>query len=210
MFDLETVRKAPVATEPFSYFLATSVLSPAALDEIRIDFPKITNSGVFPLEELKYGPSFADLIAEIRSAEFEQLVEQKLGVSLAGRPLMITVRGHCAARDGRIHTDSKDKIVTGLLYLNDASWNANTGRLRLLRNGTNLEDMIAEVPPDGGTLVLFKRSDNSWHGHHPYEGQRRYIMFNWLTSDLTLAKNVGRHKLSARIKKLNPFARREA
>jgi hypothetical protein len=25
---------------------------------------------------------------------------------------MITVRGRCHARDGKIHTDSKDKIVT--------------------------------------------------------------------------------------------------
>jgi SM-20-related protein len=206
MINLDSVRRAPVTSEPFSFFLAENVLTPASLDEIRIDFPNITSSGIFPLEELKYGPSFTDLIEDLRSAEFEHLVEEKLGVSLAGLPLMITVRGHCAARDGRIHTDSKDKVVTGLLYLNDPAWNGATGRLRLLRNGTDIESTIAEVPPNGGTLVLFKRSDNSWHGHHPYEGERRYIMFNWLTSDLMLAKNVGRHKLSARIKKLNPFA----
>ena len=62
------------------------------------------------------------------------------------------------------------------------------------------------MPPNGGTLVVFKRTDNSWHGHHPYEGERRYVMFNWVTSDVTLAKNLGRHKLSARLKRLLPFA----
>jgi len=33
--------------------------------------------------------------------------------------------------------------------------------------------MIVEVPPSDGTLVAFKRSDNSWHGHKPFSGKRR-------------------------------------
>ena len=95
-----------------------------------------------------------------------------------------------------------DKIVTCLLYLNEAGWNAEGGRLRLLRDGRNLENMIAEIAPNGGNFVAFKRTENSWHGHAPYEGPRRYLMFNWLTSDVTLAKNVGRHKISAAFKRL--------
>jgi hypothetical protein len=83
---------------------------------------------------------------------------------------MITVRGRCHRRDGKIHTDSKDKIVTGLLNLNNPDWAPASGRLRLLRSGTDLEDMLVEVPPTGGTMAVFKRSSNSWHGHHPYEG----------------------------------------
>ena len=65
--------------------------------------------------------------------------------------------------------------------------------------------MITEIPPLGGQLVAFRRTDKSWHGHHPFEGQRRYVMFNWLRSEAALAKNVGRHKLSAAIKRLDPF-----
>ncbi len=118
---------------------------------------------------------------------------------------MITVRGHCARRDGRIHTDSTDKIVTCLLYLND-SWAEDGGRLRLLRNGHDIDDDITEMPPNGGTFVAFRRSDNSWHGHLPFEGPRRYVMFNWVRSEAVLMKNLGRHTLSARLKRLNPFA----
>lgn len=206
MLDFEAIRHTPVAREPFPYFVTTDALDHDALATIRRDFPKIDSTGVYPLEELSYGAAFAKLIDDIRSPELEAIIADKLGVSLAGRPQMITVRGRCHRRDGRIHTDSADKIVTCLLYLNDKHWNDTTGRLRLLRSGSDIEDMIAEVPPDGGTLVVFKRTENSWHGHHPYEGERRYVMFNWVRSGLTLAKNVGRHTLSARLKRLNPFS----
>ena len=29
----------------------------------------------------------------------------------------------------------------------------------------DLNDIIAEVSPIAGTLLAFKRTDNSWHGH---------------------------------------------
>ena len=60
---------------------------------------------------------------------------------------------------GVIHTDSKDKIITVLLYLN-RDWPHTTGRLRLLRNGQSLDDYAVEIPPDNGTLLVFKRSNN--------------------------------------------------
>lgn len=204
MIDFERIRSVRAAREPFPHFVAENLLAAPELAAIGRDFPRITSTGVFPLSEIAYGPAFDQLLLDIQSSDLEDLIEDKLGLSLAGKPLMITVRGHCHRKDGRIHTDSKDKIATCLLYLNDASWNADGGRLRLLRNGDNLEDMIAEVPPAGGTLVAFKRTDNSWHGHAPFEGPRRYVMFNWVTSELTLAKNVGRHRVSARLKRLLP------
>ncbi|MFA5949830.1 MAG: 2OG-Fe(II) oxygenase [Hyphomicrobium sp.] len=205
MIERDAIQRAPVAREPFPYFLAEKVLSSDVLAAAQRDFPAITQPGVFPLKELSYGLGFADLIDGIRSRELEELLEQKFDVELADKPLMITVRGRCQKKDGRIHTDSTDKIVTCLLYLND-TWSEDGGRLRLLRNGTDIDDVIAEIPPNGGTFVAFKRTDNSWHGHHPFEGPRRYIMFNWVRSEAALVKNIGRHTLSAKLKRLNPFA----
>lgn len=212
MIDFETVNHTAVATEPFTYFVAENVLHPDDLAAAQRDFPKIDGTGVYLTDELTYGPAFARLVEAIRSSRMEELMSEKLGLDLAGKPLMITVRGNCAARDGRIHTDSKDKIATALLYLN-GNWEdarATGGRLRLLRGPNDMDDMLAEVSPNGGTLVAFKRSDKSWHGHYPYEGPRRYLMFNWLASRPALAKNLARHKLSARIKSFKsiaPFSR---
>ena len=204
MLDLDAIRLSTVAHEPFSFFQTTGVLRESALARIAADFPTISQPGIFPLEEVNGGPAFNELVEEIRGADLEALLEEKLDVSLSELPLMVTVRGHCHRRDGRIHTDSTDKVVTCLLYLNEP-WESGGGRLRLLRNGTDIEDYIAEVPPDGGTLVAFKRADNSWHGHLPFEGQRRYIMFNWVRSSAALSRNVLRHRVSASLKRLNPF-----
>jgi hypothetical protein len=71
-----------------------------------------------------------------------------------------------------------------------------------LRGRNDLEDYFAEVPPLDGTLVAFRRSGNSWHGHRPYEGERRYVMFNWMTRPSAALREVARHRLSAFAKRL--------
>lgn len=204
MLNYEAIKAAPVATEPFSYFMTENVLSADSLAFINRDFPDIHSPGVFPLEELRYGAGFQQIIDDIKGPDLQAVIEEKFEVDLSDKPLMVTVRGQCQKKDGRIHTDSTDKIVTCLLYLNPA-WQSGGGRLRLLRDGSNIENYITEIPPDGGTLVAFRRSDNSWHGHLPFEGQRRYVMFNWVRSSAALTKNVTRHRVSAKLKQFGFF-----
>ena len=72
--------------------------------------------------------------------------------------------------------------------------------------GIDIEDFATEIPPNGGTLASFLRTDNSWHGHEPYVGERRYVMFNWMASDAALQREIGRHVFSAKVKQFNPFA----
>jgi SM-20-related protein len=203
VIDIQAIETASVASEPFQFFASGNVLGAHDLAAIANDFPKIDKPGVFPLSALTYGPAFARLIDDIRSPELARAVGRKFGVDLEGLPLMITVRGQAQAKDGRIHTDTKDKVVTCLLYLND-TWENGGGRLRLLRNGDNLDDFAVEIPPNGGSFAAFKVSDKSWHGHKPFVGQRRYVMFNWVKSDAALSRQITRHKFSATIKKLVP------
>lgn len=203
MLDLDVIAGAPVTTTPFKFFMAPGVLSPVDLAAVRADFPTITKPGLFPLSELQYGPAFSKLIDEIRSPLFEKTIERKYGVDLSGKPPMITVRGQSQKKDGRIHADTKSKFLTCVLYLNDI-WDESGGRLRMLRSKHDLDDYVAEFPPDGGTLASFLRSDVSWHGHEPYVGQRRYVMLSWMTSQAALDRGIGRHKLSARIKRHIP------
>ena len=56
--------------------------------------------------------------------------------------------------------------------------------------------------PDNGTLLVFKRSEKSWHGHHPFEGPRRSLQMNWMTSEGSKGFHAIRHKVSAVFKKL--------
>ena len=102
------------------------------------------------------------------------IMEEKFGLDLKDRPTTVTVRGQCRAADGQIHTDSKTKLVTVLIYMN-GSWEQPGGRLRLLRSPDNLNDVVAEVPPERGTLLAFRNQPNAWHGHESFEGPRRAI-----------------------------------
>jgi SM-20-related protein len=199
--DLEAFEAATVTREPFPFTMVPRFVKQGALTGINADYPLVTHPGSFPLPTLKYGPAFADLIAAIQGPEFKHAVERKLGVDLTGRPTMVTARGVSAARDGQIHTDSRTKLITVLIYMNNA-WEAKTGRLRLLRGPSNLEDMIAEVPPDEGTLLVFKNEPNAWHGFHAFEGPRRVIQLNWVTDKGVVWREQNRHKVSAFFKRL--------
>jgi len=200
VIDLDVIEQTPVTQAPFPYLVVENIVDEAGIRNVNADFPEIHAPGVFPLSALETRGAFEALIREIQGPALRDLLAEKFQLDLTDKPLMVTVRGQCQKKDGRIHTDSKDKILTCLLYLNE-SWGESGGRLRLLRDGKNLDNMIAEVPPSGGTLVAFKRTDISWHGHYPFEGQRRYVMFNWLTSEATLEKNLLRHRLSAWVKR---------
>ena len=205
MIDFDAIARAEVTREPFPFFAAPGVLSAVDLAAIKADFPPIRKPGIFPLSEISYGPAFARLVEDIRSQELEDIMAEKYGVDLSDKPLMITVRGQAQRKDGRIHTDTKTKFVTCLLYLNDL-WDKSGGRLRMLRTPDDLDDFIAEIPASGGMLASFVRSENSWHGHEPYSGERRYVMFNWMTSRTALERELGRHRFSAKVKQLDPFA----
>ena len=201
MLDLERFRTTPLAREPFEFLVVPEFVRVEARAAIDKDYPEVGRAGSFPLREVTYGPGFAKLIEEMRSEEFRKAFEEKFNVDLTNRPDMITVRGRCSEKDGKIHTDSETKIITILVYMNSA-WESSGGQLRLLRSGTNLEDVLLEVPPTEGTLLAFRRSSNSWHGHKPFSGARRVIQFNWVTSEAVVRREQNRHRFSAWIKKL--------
>jgi SM-20-related protein len=200
MLDLEKFRTTPLTREPFEFLIVPEFVKPQARQAIDKDYPEVNRPGSFPLREVSYGPAFAKLIEEMQSNEFRQAFEEKFDVDLTNRPDMITVRGRCSEKDGKIHTDSETKIITILIYMNPA-WESSGGRLRLLRSGANLDDVIQEVPPTEGTLLAFRRSNNSWHGHKPFSGPRRAIQFNWVTSEAVVRREQNRHRFSAWVKK---------
>jgi SM-20-related protein len=198
---LEKLRTATLQTSPYTYTIVPGFLSADSVARINATYPKIDKGGSYPIESLDAGMTIKEVIDELDSPEFEQLIADKFDVALEGRPKMYSLRAYTRAKDGQIHTDSKDKIITVLLYLNE-NWQQPGGRLRLLNNGHDVENFVAEVPPDNGTLLVFKRADNSWHGHHPFDGPRRSLQMNWMTSEGSKGFHAIRHKISAAVKKL--------
>lgn len=202
--DIDRFVTTPLVAEPFPYMIVPGFLRPQSLAAIAGDFPKIAQAGSFPVSELTIGPVFGTFLDELRGPAFRDAVAAKFGEDLADLPDMVTIRGRARAKDGQIHRDSKTKIITILIYMN-GQWEAPGGRLRLLRSEDNLEDVIAEVPPDEGTLLAFRVTPNSWHGHHPFVGERRVIQLNWVTSQDVVRHEQRRHSLTARLKRMLPF-----
>lgn len=199
--NLSGFNAAELNTTPYEYLLMPGFIRAEAVSGLSRDFPEINRAGSFPVDTMQCGTAFRALMRELEGPAFRHAVEQKFGVDLSGRPTMITVRGRTDETDGRIHTDSKTKIITVLIYFNE-SWQDNGGRLRILRSGTDLEDFVAEIEPAMGTLLAFRRSDNSWHGHKPFVGARRTLQLNWVVSEAVRRREQNRHGVSAFFKGL--------
>ena len=195
------LQDAPAGARPFPHLVAADILNPDRADAVSRDFPRIENPGSFPCETLRYGPAFARLLEDIRGPRMRDLVGEKLGLDLARSETMVTVRGRCRQTDGKIHTDSKGKLVTVLLYMND-SWDSPRGRLRLLNGPGDLEDYFAEAPPSRGAMVAFACAPNAWHGHSSFAGERRAVQLNWVAGGKYLRRERRRHLASAALKKL--------
>lgn len=201
VLDLDRLLQANPETVPFPFLILPNVIRNEARPAIVADFPDVRGAGSFPLPSLRFGPAFAALTDSLRGPEMTRIVEQKFDIDLANRPTMATVRGQCEARDGHIHTDSKTKLVTMLLYMNDHA-DADRGRLRILRSPNDLNDVAAEVPPDPCTLLIFRNGPKAWHGFEPINGPRRVIQINWVTDDAVVRREQARHRVSAFFKRL--------
>jgi len=153
------------------------------------DFPNIKSGGSIPPSSIDLEESIKKLISDLESQEMKTILEEKLNVDLSNSEIVTTLRGYSRKKDGKIHTDSKSKIITLLLYLNE-SWEYETGKLRMLKNGENLDDFIKEIPATLGSVVAFKVTENCFHGFLPFEGKRQSIQMNYV-----YRKNAKTHRL---------------
>ena len=196
----------PLVRDPFDFVVVEELLGRDVLASLLADFPRIRGHGSYPIESLEYGSAFARLVAALRSAELRGAIEEKFGIDLTDRPTLLTVRGRSDGKDGQIHTDSASKIITLLLYMNPV-WEHAEGRLRLLRGPRDLDDYAAEVAPLAGTMLAFRRSERSFHGHRAHVGERRSLQLNWVIDPSVVRRELGRHRWSARWKALRLFGR---
>ena len=198
------MRAAPLNRDPFDFVVVEEFVRRDAVASLVADFPQIRGHGSYPVESLEYGSAFAQLVAALTGAELRRAIEEKFGIDLADRPTLLTVRGRSDGKDGRIHTDTATKIITLLLYMNPV-WESAEGRLRLLRGPRDLEDYAVEVAPLAGTMLAFRRSERSFHGHRAHVGERRSLQLNWVNDRSVVRRELGRHRWSARLKAMNPF-----
>ncbi|MGH8114197.1 MAG: 2OG-Fe(II) oxygenase [Rhodanobacteraceae bacterium] len=174
-----------VRREPFAFLIAHGQLPELSRADLERDFPQYSGAGFFPYDAKECGESINELVEAITSREFASAVGAKLSIDNLGQyPTLVTICRHLNKRHGTIHTDSKSKVATALIYLNPSWHDTSDGCLRFLSKVDDIDATVApEVKPLYGEFVIFKRADNSFHGHLPYEGERRVIQIAWLTSE---------------------------
>ena len=179
LINLDALRATPLQTDPYDYLVVPEFLSAGALQQVNRDYPAIDSAANHALENLSYGASFESLMEELRGPELATLLWEKFDMDLAVLPTTVTVRKFCERTDGNIHTDHKSKVITMLVYFNE-HWDHPDGQLRLLRSKDDIQDYAAQVPPAGGLMIAFRRTDHSWHGHTRFVGERRMVQINYL------------------------------
>lgn len=193
-----------VRTDPFCFLVARGQLPTAAADDLERDFPKYAGAGFFPYEEKDCGPSVNQLVDDLINPAVATAVGKRLGIDNLGQyPTLVTLCRALNKRHGTIHTDSRSKVATALLYLNQSWPDTSDGCLRFLGRVDDVDSLVApELKPLYGNFAVFRRADNSFHGHLPYEGERRVIQVAWLTSEEEKLRKTQRGKLSRLFKKL--------
>jgi SM-20-related protein len=197
VIDVDAVRRAPLAREPYVWFLGSGILKDGAIEELKRDFPDITKPGYLTVDEVQLKGRFKTLIDELESDEFSRELSQKFGTGdLTQYPRLTTIMKRSQPKYGTIHTDGPSKVMTLLVYMND-DWRADgSGRLRVLYNNKDFTPYAAEVPPTMGTVFAFLRSDNSWHGHEPFTGERKVVQVAWVKDADELARKKKRNRVA--------------
>ena len=193
-----------VLREPFPLLVARGQLPADAANALVADFPRYGSAGFFPYDPADCGPAVRALVDAITAPAFADALGALLGVEQLGRhPTLVTLCESLNRRHGTIHTDSKSKVVTALVYLN-ADWpDTSGGCLRFLQRIDDIDALVLpEVRPLYGTVAAFRRSDNSFHGHLPHEGERRVVQVAWLTSEAEKRRKTRRGRLSRLVKAL--------
>lgn len=201
VLDLEALKAAPVHHDPCDFVVVPNFVRPDMLATVNAEYPAIGESGNFPPEGLTFGPVFAAMLDELKGPALKDVVAAKFGIDLDGYPLQVTVRRFSHPDDGNVHNDSKLKVVTALIYFNE-TWPHAGGRLRLVRNPDDIDDFSAEVEPSGGTLLVFRRSERSFHGFKPFAGERRSLQMYYVRPKRQATTESKHLRLKKRLKRL--------
>jgi hypothetical protein len=193
-----------VRLEPFAFMMAHGQLPDEDRDALERDFPRYGEAGFFPWDPADCGPSVNDLIEQLTTPGVASAIGKRLGIEDLGQyPTLVTLCRHLNKRHGTIHTDSRSKVATALLYLNPQWPDTSEGCLRFLERIDDIDAMLVpELKPLYGEFAVFRRSDNSFHGHLPYEGERRVVQVAWLVSEEAKLRKTRRGRFSRAFKKL--------
>src|SRR4051812_44752514 len=100
MLDLAQIQKADVRHSPYPYFIVRDAIAADKAQAAADSFPAINRPGAVDIKETNFGPPFAALIDDLKSAAFRNIIAKKLDVDLDGKDIVVNVRGQVRLTDG--------------------------------------------------------------------------------------------------------------
>lgn len=238
MIDLTKLTPEALATEPYRWAFVGGLFSPADADALARSFPRDhfkTVRGYDGEKGYEYearalvgmdaaGASHAGrlseawrrLAADLLSPEYRAAVSRLTGLDVSGLWMEANVSHYGARAWLGPHVDLADKVVTHVLYFNEA-WDVEDGGCLTILRSPDMADAVRVIPPLVGNSAVLVRSQNSWHAVSPVrEGcrtSRRSLTVTfyrpgsastmWPAGDTTPL-----HDYDSRLAKLGDWARR--
>lgn len=194
---LNALQSAPMQQQPFDHWLLNDILPQGFCDAIAslpfappedaaFDGRRETNNALRIFFNPQVQQSFIvcrRLVDGFMAPQVIQAIEEITGTDLADTRLRVE---YCQDTDGfwlEPHTDIPVKKFTMLIYL--------SGDPGLRLAGTDLHEgppdhaYVGSAPYGKNKGVIFIPGKNTWHGvgHHRFEGVRKSIIVNYVTSE---------------------------
>jgi SM-20-related protein len=106
------------------------------------------------------------LADELASSQYRAAMSSLIGVDLSDAPFEVNVFHFPPGGSLGAHPDLRDKIVTHVLYFNQA-WNDDDGGCLSILRSRDPHDIVRTVSPIVGNSAVIVRSDDSWHAVSP-------------------------------------------
>jgi len=219
MLNTQSLIDAELADEPFRWtHIPESFVSAQAADELRRDFPvegfgrkqrRLAESSVSGGHYLNgrglitretgeifrpdtLAPAWIALAQDLLSDDYREAMSKLTGIDLTDTLLEAIVFRQPEGGYLDPHPDNPAKPVSQVFYFND-SWSADYGGCLRILGSNDIDDVAAELMPDAGTSVVLVRSDDSWHGYLPVQGDhtRLSLQIFFCRPDMKFATEYG-------------------
>jgi hypothetical protein len=184
LINLERIKRQRLEKDPYSWAAINDLFTPAHGKRLSATYPRdrFKLLSAFDGEKdyeyharaligmgadvVSYPAELSDawrrLAADLLSPAYRAAMSALIGFDLSQAPMEVNVFHYGPGGSLGPHRDLPEKIVTHVLYFNEA-WNpTNGGCLRILRS-VDSDDVAAEIPPLIGNSSVLVRSENSWH-----------------------------------------------
>jgi hypothetical protein len=102
------------------------------------------------------------LAHDFLSPGYRMAMSRLIGADLSAAEFEVNVFHYPPGGLQEAHTDHRDKIVTHVLYFNEA-WNDDDGGCLTVLRSSNPRDIVTKVSPLVGNSAVLVRSNDSWH-----------------------------------------------